>query len=532
MRKKILFYSTVMICTLIVALVPKNLSSSSNSPESMESVQILAEQSSTQTQFEVALPTEEVFHQPIELAYESVAEISPQYEDSTLIAMHISENPDRTSGQEAAVQHYTDPDFFSRSLALPAVERLEQEIMNFLVNANIIENEVVSLAGYTLEEGEEIIHATVQEGDTAGIILNNWINQSDINEAIIVAEPIHSLPTIHLDRPYAVVLDQNGYFKRFEYERYSEIFVLKAMPLVSYNDAGEEHVNYEFVAELVPIEYEIELAFIEATIDISLYGALVDAGETPALVPTLVDIFSYKLDFFRDIRQGDTFQVLVEKKYRDGVFEGYGDTLAATFDSRFVSYAAFLHESEDGSNNYYDETGEAFETLLLRTPLDFTRISSGYSMSRMHPILGYPRPHQGIDYAAPTGTPVRTVGDGVVTFVGVSGGYGNLIIVQHTNGLESQYAHLSRFDSSTTNGARVEQGQTIGYVGSTGLSTGPHLDFRIKLNGEFVNPDTVTVPNAPPLEGDVREEFLMSASIMKEYIEGTRALSSYVPNEQ
>ncbi len=190
-------------------------------------------------------------------------------------------------------------------------------------------------------------------------------------------------------------------------------------------------------------------------------------------------------------------------------------------------YAAYQHRIQDEGFGYYDENGDALESLLLRTPLNYARISSGYSMARKHPILDVTRPHQGIDYAAPYGTPVRTVGDGTVKFVGWKGDYGNTVIVKHSNGLESQYAHLSKFASGLKNGTKVRQGQTIAFVGSTGLSTGPHLDYRLRKDGKFVNPQSIVIPKAPPLAGEEKDTFMHNLSIVQAYLDGTRALASY-----
>ncbi len=423
-----------------------------------------------------------------------------------------------------------DLEFFSQAgEKLPAAQIFERDGSV----RTVISKNITSLDETPLNNNEEIIIAHVNNGETISTILNKYISQAEIYEAIDISKDIHELERITASAPYSITLNEDKQLIRFEYERNkSEIFVLNAEPVVAVNEAGEEKVDYNFTASISPIIYDIELAHITAEIDISLSGALDALGERASLTPTIVNILAYQVDFFRDIQKGDVFEVLAEKKYRDGEFVSYGDILAVSYTNKNKTYSAYHYEMEGTSQSYYDGNGEALEKLLLKSPLDYTRISSGYTMARRHPILGTVRPHQGIDYAAPSGTPVRTVGDGTVTFVGTQGGYGKLIIMKHSNGLESMYAHLSRYDKKTKKGAFIERGEIIGYVGSTGLSTGPHLDFRIKENGKFVNPDSIIVPQSPPLEGEHKDKFLVQVASIKDYMNGTIMLSQYVPKEK
>ncbi len=288
--------------------------------------------------------------------------------------------------------------------------------------------------------------------------------------------------------------------------------------------------EYTFNCELVPVVYDIQLVTIEGDIQESLSAAIAAANEGYSLSYSIARIFADKIDFFSDIHKGDSFKLLVEKKYKDGKFVKYGKTLAAFFVNKKREYTAFRFENDKGHSAYFDANGHSLQGLLLKSPLDYTRISSGYTMNRRHPILGIVRPHQGIDYAAPSGTPIVSIGDGTVTFVGWKGGYGKTIIVRHTNGLESQYAHMRGYAKVSKKGAKVSKGQTIGYVGSTGLSTGPHLDFRIKQNGKFVNPSSVVSEAVPPLKGNEKDSFLLVMDKINEYLNGTKALTSYNPD--
>ena len=217
-------------------------------------------------------------------------------------------------------------------------------------------------------------------------------------------------------------------------------------------------------------------------------------GESALLGCALSDIFSWDIDFTTDLRKGDTFQVVVEELWLGGRFKRYGNILAAEFTNDGNTYRAFRYEGPDGRAGYYDEEGKSLQRSFLKAPLSYRRISSGFTFSRMHPILKIRRPHLGVDYVAPGGTPVSALGDGSVQFAGDKGANGNLVIIRHPKGFITYYGHLRRIRTGIRPGARVAQGDVIGYVGSTGLSTGPHLDFRMKKGDRFVNPLGVNIP--------------------------------------
>ncbi|MGA7615200.1 MAG: peptidoglycan DD-metalloendopeptidase family protein [Thermoanaerobaculia bacterium] len=249
---------------------------------------------------------------------------------------------------------------------------------------------------------------------------------------------------------------------------------------------------------------EVE-ATISATISSSLYGAVTGAGESPALVQQLVDVFQWDIDFFR-LRGGDTFSVVVEKKYVGDDFVGYGPVLAARFNSDGQTYEAFRFENHT-SAGYYSRNGTPLRKQFLKAPLKFTRITSGFTNRRFHPILHVFRPHPGIDYGAPVGTPVMCTADGVVEAAGYGGGEGNFIRVRHTSRYQTFYMHLSRFASGIHRGAKVQQGEIIGYVGQTGLATGPHLDYRIRDNGQWINPLKMKSITPDPIRGSSLQAF-------------------------
>ncbi len=230
---------------------------------------------------------------------------------------------------------------------------------------------------------------------------------------------------------------------------------------------------------------EIETT-VAATIDSSLYDALRGEGEGPQLVQQLVDVFQWDIDFFA-LRKGDSFSLVVSKKFAGTDVVGYGPINAARFVHEGNVYEAFRHDGADRAG-YYARAGTPLRKQFLRAPLQFTRITSRFSKSRFHPLLHYFRPHHGVDYGAPTGTPVMTTADGVVVEAAHNGSEGNFIRVRHTSRIETSYLHLSRFAKGIRKGTKVVQGQVIGYVGATGLATGPHLDYRVSDNGEWLDP--------------------------------------------
>lgn len=249
-----------------------------------------------------------------------------------------------------------------------------------------------------------------------------------------------------------------------------------------------EQKGDKFVAKKEPIEYKTAVASAEGAIKNSLYEDAVSSGIDPDVIINLSDIFAWEIDFTNDIRGGDTFKVLYEKKYHDERFVKNGRILAAQFENNGRLLHAVYFKSQDGKSAYYDWDGKALPKQFLKSPLNFRRISSYFSKGRFHPVLRKYRPHYGIDYAAPTGIPVVATGDGRVVYIGWKSGYGKVIVVKHNNAYQTMYGHLNGFAKGIKSGASVKQGQVIGYVGSTGLSTGPHLHYEIRRAGTFINP--------------------------------------------
>lgn len=247
---------------------------------------------------------------------------------------------------------------------------------------------------------------------------------------------------------------------------------------------------------------------IAGTIESSLWQSMSDLNVSADVILAYADVFAWQIDFLTDTRQGDKFKLIfsvetLEKKQSVIATE----ILAGQYITATTVNTAIQFINSKGDEGYFDETGKSVKRAFLKAPLQFKRISSYFTKKRYHPILKYYRPHEGIDYAAPIGTPVSTIGDGVVTKSQYSGGYGNLVIIKHPNGYESYYGHLSKYGKGIKKGVRVKQGQIIGYVGATGLATGPHLDFRIKKNGKFFNYLTMKMPPSYTLTGKDKENF-------------------------
>ncbi len=254
-------------------------------------------------------------------------------------------------------------------------------------------------------------------------------------------------------------------------------------------------------------ELDTRTVVARAEITYSLYNAAVGSDMPLRVLMQMIRAYSFDVDFQRDIRPGDFFEVMFKEKLdQDGNFVRGGSVLYAKLHTRGRDLPIYRYETTDGEVDFFNPDGESVRKTLMVTPIDGARLTSGYG-KRRHPILGYSRMHQGLDFAAPTGTPIMAAGDGVVEYAGRKGNYGNYIRIRHPNEYHTVYAHLSRFGSGIRRGARVNQGQTIGYVGSTGMSTGPHLHYEVHHRGSHVNPSTVDTPPGRTLEGEELERF-------------------------
>lgn len=340
-----------------------------------------------------------------------------------------------------------------------------------------------------------ILRGKVKKGDSISVILDPYLPLKTIYTLNQKSTQVFSLQKMRPGRPYKIIVHK-GLMTRFEYN----IDMSDQLIIQKKNDG--------FVILKMPIDYTTTLATVSATITSSLFEAVRKSGEQCDLAWKLSNIFAWDIDFIRDIRPQDNFQVLVEKRFHEGKFSGYGKVKAAIFTNKGKKFLAFLHKTENGSEGYYDENGNSLQKAFLKAPLEFSRISSGFAPKRMHPILKEYRSHPGVDYAAPKGTPVKTVGDGVIAAFGYSSTMGNHVEIRHCNGYTTRYFHLNKFPEGMKQNKKVLQGDIIGYVGMTGYATGPHLCFRMRKNGKPVNPLTHKSPSATPVNTAQMKQFL------------------------
>jgi murein DD-endopeptidase MepM/ murein hydrolase activator NlpD len=260
-------------------------------------------------------------------------------------------------------------------------------------------------------------------------------------------------------------------------------------------------------ADVLQNPLEARSRTVRGVIDHSLFEAVQAAGGHDQTAVALADIFGWDIDFVLDIQSGDSFVLTYQELYQDGVYVKDGPIQAASFVNQGREYLAVRYVDPEGTAHYYTPDGRSMRKAFLRAPVEFTRISSRFNSARFHPILNRIRAHQGIDYAAPLGTPVRAAGDGRIRFYGRKGGYGNVVEIEHSRSVVTVYGHLSRFTKEIRLGQHVTQGTVIAFVGMTGLATGPHLHYEYRVNGVFKNPQTVSLPDAAPLEARWQEDF-------------------------
>ncbi|MEE8558246.1 MAG: M23 family metallopeptidase [Myxococcota bacterium] len=342
-----------------------------------------------------------------------------------------------------------------------------------------------------------VVTGRIEKGETLGLALQErGVDPVLIDRVARGIRPVFNLRYIRPGDSFALVRDGEGEIVSFELQRgRRDLYRLRV---------GEDD---ELFASHEEVPLERRVVRMSGTIQSSLFETIVALGEGPDLVNDFADVFAWDIDFSRQTKSGDEFRVVFEKFYdRDG-FVRYGKLLAGQYQSGSYITEALYFEDDDGYGSYYRENGVSVQRTFLRAPLKYSRISSRYSKSRLHPILKVRRPHEGVDYVAPAGTPVWAVADGVVIFRGWSGGFGRLVKVRHALGYISYYGHLSRYPEGLKKGARVRQKQVVGYVGSSGLATAAHLDYRLRLNGRFVDPLRVKLPTGKPVEVQNEERF-------------------------
>jgi len=328
---------------------------------------------------------------------------------------------------------------------------------------------------------------SVRSGQTVGDIFHqNGLNPGVLQQLLGNSANASALKNVHPGDEFAFLRAADGSLHGLRFDRDDHTRVV-----VSFDADG---MHQRIVDRLIERRTHVAHGVVER----SLFEAGAQAGMSDAMVLKLANAFGYDIDFAQDLRQGDSFTVIYDDVYREGERLRDGDIVGATFINRGKRYSAFRYTDAAGNTMFYSDDGRPLRKAFLRTPVEFTRISSLFTAGRMHPILGTMRAHRGVDYAAPSGTPIHAAGDGKITFRGWQNGYGNVVILQHGGHYSTLYGHMSRF-ASIHNGQRVSQGQTIGYVGSTGMATGSHLHYEFRIDGTHRDPLSVTLPKPEPL---------------------------------
>jgi murein DD-endopeptidase MepM/ murein hydrolase activator NlpD len=377
---------------------------------------------------------------------------------------------------------------FSDSTEIPEALAQEPQLNSFGFFSDSLEHQI-----YSVSKNETL----------SDILLKLGLPANDIFKIVDNAKPVLDVKKIVAGNFYHTFTngDSLNTLVFFVYEKSPRHFVVFDL---------KDSINvYESEKEVVVRENQKS-----AVIDQSLYVSLINAEATPELAIKLSQIFAWQIDFYH-LQKGDNFKVIYDELYVDDKFFAIGKIKAAYFNHRGKDFYA-IPFTQDSVFQYFDENGNSLRKAFLKAPLEFGRISSRYSNSRLHPVLKTRRPHHGVDYAAPVGTPVRTTGDGVVVEAGYNGGSGRFIKIRHNSVYTTMYLHLSRYAKGIKKGSSVQQGQVIGYVGSSGLSTGPHLDYRFFVNGSPVDPLKVEVPPSHPVKQELRAEYeVQRASVMK-----------------
>ncbi|SFQ88174.1 Murein DD-endopeptidase MepM and murein hydrolase activator NlpD, contain LysM domain [Halopseudomonas formosensis] len=338
---------------------------------------------------------------------------------------------------------------------------------------------------------------TVDAGDTLSILFQNaGLSANTLHAVINSSQEAKAFTRLRVGQQVEFKLDNEGQLLAMR----SPVNSLETIRIDRDGD------SYSFSKDV--IEPEVAEKFASGTIDSSLFVAAQNAGLSHNLTMQMANIFGYDVDFAKEIRQGDRFEVLYEEKQVDGERVGTGNILAARFTNRGNTYTAVRYTDANGHTSYYRADGTSMRKAFIRTPVEFARISSRFNPGRRHPVLNKIRAHKGVDYAAPTGTPIKATGDGRVVHVGRKGGYGNTVVIKHGQTYQTLYAHMSRYASGIRVGSNVSQGQIIGYVGATGLATGPHLHYEFQINGVHVDPLSVRLPASDPIPQRERSAFL------------------------
>jgi len=352
----------------------------------------------------------------------------------------------------------------------------------------------------------------VANGDTLSTVFAKvGLPQSTVHEVLASSKGAKQLARLNVGQRLEFQLNERGELEKLR------------SPLNKLESIQLERSDSGYVFKKEQIKPDVHNAYAYGRIDSSLFLAAKRAGLSHNLTMDLANVFGYDIDFAMDIRKGDTFEVVYEEKMIGGERVGTGNILAARFTNRGKSYTAVRYTNKQGNSSYYTADGSSMRKAFIRTPVDFARISSRFSNGRKHPILNRIRAHKGVDYAAPRGTPIKSAGDGKVLLAGRKGGYGNTVVIQHGNRYRTLYAHMQGFAKGVRNGSTVKQGQIIGYIGTTGLSTGPHLHYEFQVDGVHVDPLGLKLPMADPIAKNEKQRFLQLSGPLMARMDEERA---------
>ena len=372
-----------------------------------------------------------------------------------------------------------------KSLPLPEQSDKSENVLQPISEVSLIEE---------VEQPDTWVSHTIKSGDTLSSIFSKLEIHSQLKPILSDKTAADTLKSIYPGQLIKVA-KLDGQLQKLVYEPNDREYLYVTRNADTYEVSRQEH----------QVEKRINRA--STTIQDSLFMAGRRAGLSDNITMELAGIFGWDIDFALDIRSGDQFTVIYEELFREGDKIGDGAIVAAEFTNQGRTFQAIRYQRPDGETDYYSPDGRSMRKAFLRTPVNFTRISSRFNLKRKHPILNKVRAHKGVDYAAPKGTPIKSVGDGKVVFKGRKGGYGRVIIIQHGSKYSTLYAHLNSYNRKIKTGSRVKQGQTIGYVGMSGLATGPHLHYEFRVNGVHRNPLSVKLPAAEPLPKKYMADF-------------------------
>ncbi|MBI0409749.1 MAG: M23 family metallopeptidase [Nitrosomonadaceae bacterium] len=365
----------------------------------------------------------------------------------------------------------------------PDTSLKDVSVQQVILNLDLPETSSSAIADTTFWRQERI-----QRGDTVAALLSRFeVNNLDAANFLHEARKIKAMHQLVPGRIVHAQTTARGELRMLRYfPGGSEQFLM-------------EKTDGAFKLIEKPIELEKHVQMKSGVIDSSLFAATDSAGVPDNVTTQIVDIFSSEIDFHRDLRKGDRFTVVYESLHNDGELARAGRILAVEFVNQGTSYKAVYFQADDGNSGYYAPDGKNLRKEFLRSPLEFSRVSSGFSSARFHPVLQTWRAHKGVDYAAPTGTIVKATANGTVAFAGWQSGYGNIVILQHQGQYTTAYGHLSAFSKGLRKGQRVSQSDVIGYVGATGMATGPHLHYEFRVSGVQRDPLRVAMPVAIPI---------------------------------